>query len=483
MTAIDPRGPAQAALLELGWDTTAPDLREVTGPALNGGNLLFSTPPCPANATPLLAALVERVNGGGTVLILSPEALLTEWTGPVTAACQGGGLRPLVLRSVSLAARRFAATPGHPLMAATPATAVAMRQKSLLPAREVAALVIAWPEDWEDAEVLSTLLADMPKDAQRVILTAAPEQVAALAERHAWRAATAGETMSVLPLNAPIQVLSCAWNRRIQAVADLLDRHDVPSVNVWTVDARHHAALRAVLGAAGVPGVVASGAPAPAALVIAFDPPSPAELQALTAAGRTCLLMPPGTERYVARIASAASPVVVSPALEAAQGEADRRRAQVVEMVAREGLDEALLLLAPLFERHDPTTVASALYRLWREAERAAPAAATAAAPAAASRVWVSGGKKDGIGPNDLVGLLTRDLHVERAAIGRIEIRETFSLIEVPAPDAARIAAALTGRSLRQRRLLAKVDQPREGGRGPDRERPARRSPPRPRPR
>lgn len=481
MTATDPRSTAPAPLLALGWDTNAPSLREVTAPALNGSNLLFTTPPCPATATPLLAALVEQVNGRGSVLVLSPEALLTEWTGPVTAACHGGALCPLVLRSASLAAQRFAATSGHPLMAVTPATAAAMRQRSLLPASEVAAVVIAWPEDWEDTEVLTTILADVPKDAQRVILTAAPDQVAALAERHAWRAATAGERMSVLPLSAPIQVVSCAWDRRIRAVADLLDRLDVPSVAIWTVDARHHAALQAVLAAAGIQGVVASGTPAPAALVIAFDPPSPADLQALTAAGRTCLLMPPGTERYVARVAPTASPIVMSPALEAAQGDADRRRAQVVAMVARGGLDEGLLLLAPLFERHDPTTVASALYRLWREAERAVPAAA--AAPAAAARVWVSGGKKDGIGPNDLVGLLTRDLHVERAAIGRIEIRETFSLIEVPAPDAARIAAALTGRSLRQRRLLAKVDQPREGGRGPERERPARRPPPRPRPR
>lgn len=481
MTATDPRSTAQAALLALGWDTTTPSVREVTVPALNGSNLLFTTPPCPATATPLLAALVERVNGGGSVLVLSPEALLAEWTGPITAACRGAALRPLVLRSAVLAAQRFAGPPGHPLMATTPATAAVMRQRSLLPAGGVAAVVIAWPENWEDTEVLTTILADVPKDAQRVILTAAPEQVAALAERHAWRAATAGERTSVLPVNAPIQVVSCPWDRRIQAVADLLDRQDVPSVTVWTADARHHAALQAVLAAASVPGTVASGVPAPAALVIAFDPPSPADLQALTAAGRTCLLMPPGTERYLARIAPAASPIVISPALEAAQGDADRRRTQVAEVVTRGGLDEGLLLLAPLFERHDPTAVASALYRLWREAERAVPAATTA--PATAARVWVSGGKKDAIGPNDLVGLLTRDLHVERAAIGRIEIRETFSLIEVPAPDAARIAAALTGRSLRQRRLLAKVDQPREGAGGLERERPARRTPPRPRPR
>ena len=481
MTATDPRSTAQAALLELGWDPASTSVREVTGPALNGSNLLLTTPPCPATAAPLLAALVERVQGRGPILVLSPETLLAEWTGPVTAACHGGALRPLVLRSAALAAQRFAATPGHPLMATTPATAVAMQQRSLLAASAVAAVVIAWPEDWEDTEVLTTILADMPKDVQRVILTAAPEQVAVLAERHAWRAATAGDRMTVLPLNAPIQVLSCPWARRLQAVADLLDRQDVPSVTVWTADARHHAALQAVLAATSVPGVVACGTPAPAALVIAFDPPSPAVLQALTAAGRTCVLMPPGTERYVARIAATAAPLVLSPALEAAQGEADRRRAQVAGLAAKGGLDEGLLLLAPLFERHDPTVVAAALYHLWREAERAVPAAA--AAPAAAARVWVSGGKKDGIGPNDLVGLLTRDLHVERATIGRIEIRETFSLIEVPAPDAARIAAALTGRSLRQRRLLAKVDQPREGGRSPERERPARRSPPRPRPR
>ncbi|HTO73118.1 MAG TPA: DbpA RNA binding domain-containing protein, partial [Gemmatimonadales bacterium] len=83
----------------------------------------------------------------------------------------------------------------------------------------------------------------------------------------------------------------------------------------------------------------------------------------------------------------------------------------------------------------------------------------------------------DGGTANDLVGCLTRECRVDRTQIGRIELRETFSLIEVPAADAEKIADRLTGISIRQRRVTARVDtaaagpeRPRSGAsRGPRR--------------
>jgi len=48
---------------------------------------------------------------------------------------------------------------------------------------------------------------------------------------------------------------------------------------------------------------------------------------------------------------------------------------------------------------------------------------------------------------------------VERASIGKVDLRESFSLVEVPAAAAERIASALGGRTLRGRRLTARVDR------------------------
>ena len=92
---------------------------------------------------------------------------------------------------------------------------------------------------------------------------------------------------------------------------------------------------------------------------------------------------------------------------------------------------------------------------------QAAPAAPTVA------KVWVSIGKKDGVTPADLVGALTKELRVERTAIGRVELRDGFCLIELPAADADRIAQALSGKMIRKVRVTARLD--RVPGAGPER--------------
>ena len=80
----------------------------------------------------------------------------------------------------------------------------------------------------------------------------------------------------------------------------------------------------------------------------------------------------------------------------------------------------------------------------------------------ATARVYVGVGKKDGATVNDLVAVLTKDVRVERGKIGRVELRDAFSLVEIPAQDAERVASALNGTTIRRRRVTARVDR---GGR------------------
>jgi ATP-dependent RNA helicase DeaD len=80
------------------------------------------------------------------------------------------------------------------------------------------------------------------------------------------------------------------------------------------------------------------------------------------------------------------------------------------------------------------------------------------------AKIWVGAGRQDEVGPNDLVGLLVNELHVERTHIGKIELRDSFCLIEVPAEDAERIAQAMAGRTVRKKRLTARVDRKPAGG-------------------
>ena len=52
-----------------------------------------------------------------------------------------------------------------------------------------------------------------------------------------------------------------------------------------------------------------------------------------------------------------------------------------------------------------------------------------------------------------------------REAVGRVEIRETFSIIELSAgSDAEGIAERMTGKMIRKRRLVARLDKGRPAG-------------------
>jgi hypothetical protein len=205
--------------------------------------------------------------------------------------------------------------------------------------------------------------------------------------------------------------------------------------------------------------VVTGDAP-PAAAVIAFDLPTPERLRQLLSAGDVVLLVPPGTEPYVERLAAPRRPVRLPGPADAAESAAAARRALIARAVEERRTEAALLTLAPLFERYDPATVAAALFDLWTSAPPS-PAAAPAAAPEepATAKIYVGIGKKDGATVNDLVAVLTKEVRVERGKIGRVELRDAFALVELPAQDAERIARALTGTTIRRKRVTARVDR------------------------
>jgi ATP-dependent RNA helicase DeaD len=202
-------------------------------------------------------------------------------------------------------------------------------------------------------------------------------------------------------------------------------------------------------------GVVTGDAPK-AAVVIAFDLPTSDRLRQLLSAGDVVLLVPPGTEPYVERIASPRRPLRLSGLLDAITSESAARRAAIVRAIEERSPEPALLTLAPLFERYEPSAVAAALFDLWQSA--AAPPAALPDIPAS-SKIYVGIGKKDGATVNDLVAVLTKDIRVERGKIGRVELRDGYSLVELPAQEAERVASALNGVTIRRKRVTARVDR------------------------
>jgi len=147
------------------------------------------------------------------------------------------------------------------------------------------------------------------------------------------------------------------------------------------------------------------------------------------------------------------------------------------EALESEDIAAYLVALEPLFERHDPAEIAAAAVALLRRRAPAAPAGASAAVRADAgaagagrgsaptwAKLFLSVGSRDGLTPGDLLGAVTGEANVQGSVVGRIDIRESHTLLEVHSDVAPKVIAALNGITLKGRAVRADFDRPR--GRG-----------------
>ena len=443
-----------------GWESANPAVKDVVPAITRGNNLVVVVPPAPVYATPALAALIDRrVETGLDVLVVVPSAGLREWARLLAGIAGDVSPAPLVALGLRQAERRL--PQGAGVLVATAPTALALRERSLIVPDRVGAVMVAWPELWEDTEALTVLLQDFPREVQRVVLTANPTAVAPLVERHAWRAMTTGVPLPFPDAAGSVRTVALPWDRRIGSLSLLTERLNADTLGVWTADTSRQHEIHQALAGSGADMRLWTTSIETASQVIAFDPPTPEILARLLEAGPVTMLMPPGTERWTEHIAAERKPLVLSTALDASDAELARRRRVIEQAIHEEPLDEGFLALGPVFEQHDPAAVASALYQLWTRIPRPTLARQTEQATAAAprTRIWIGAGKRDEVGVSDLVGFLIKEVRLDRATIGRIELRDTFALVEVPAPEAERIAQNISGKTLRKRRLVAKVDR------------------------
>ncbi|MBV9774977.1 MAG: DbpA RNA binding domain-containing protein, partial [Gemmatimonadetes bacterium] len=165
-------------------------------------------------------------------------------------------------------------------------------------------------------------------------------------------------------------------------------------------------------------------------------------------------------------------------------------RREMRRALREEDLGAQLLVLEPLFEEFSPLEVAAAATALLRRrrpaasaeaaptpsaqpAERAArPAAERAtpsagAAPATWARLYVGVGSRDGIRPGDIVGAIAGEADIPGASVGKIEIRDTFSIVEVQADAADRVIRAVNGTSIKGRSVRVDYDRAADRTRKP----------------
>ncbi len=150
-------------------------------------------------------------------------------------------------------------------------------------------------------------------------------------------------------------------------------------------------------------------------------------------------------------------------------------RNRLLTALKEEDLSLYLPFLEPLFRTHDPVEVAAAAVALLRKGGGGAaegPGGVVMAPGKPAAQAWVriflSVGEKDGVTPRDVVGAVTGETGIAGNQVGKVEVKDTFSRVEVDGEVAARVLKALNGISIRGRAVRADYD--RGTGRTPGRD-------------
>ncbi len=493
-------------------------LQEAAIPVLRrGNNLLLAAGPGAGTMVAWGAALLERVDPD----VRSPAVLVLN---PTAEAAQR--LAESLQRLGAATGHTIAAVgspwalPGHAsILFGTPEEILTAAAAGQIELGGVTTLVVDQADRIErltGVGPLEEVVGFLPKDGQRVVLALpVTSGVADFVERHARRAATVPpRPASGMPERTPVERGSLRFRivpepkeeGLLATIAGLLE-HDARHVLVYSsnedraADIGDYLTLHGYL--AGAPGDTAlpvwlgiqelsargSAEGVEGVAVVSYDVPADPD-----SLDRRHGLHGGGTVIVLARevshlrdIARRAGYELVPAALPPRrQDEASRFRDMLAKAIAEEDVAPYLLLLEPLFERYDPAEVAAAAAAVLRR-KVSSPSAAPSTpptvtrgreVPAAWIKLFLSVGERDGLTVKDLVGAITGEAGIPGSTIGKIEIRESHSIVEVMEPVAKKVISAINGTTIRGRAVRADFDRPKQrlGGerRGPARGRPPR---------
>jgi len=408
-----------------------------------GRAVMLVTPPAVEQAEMVWDLLAPGAPGPSTLIVCADSAAAEEWADAAPAsfrthAVTGLGRTARLLQDGAI-----------DVLAGSPEDLQQLATRSVLKLDTVATVLFAWPE-WliatDRLTALEQLLGEV-RETRRIVLAWNPPVLDDFLERYARRPHVVGdlpmgEDARPLPPVGPARFAVLPRARRMAARREVLDALDRPRVLEW----RRSTAL---------------GDPADA--VVCFDLPSREELARLATAGETILLVSPSQLPYARSIAAPLTPLPFAATRLRAQTDADALRARTAARIEAGGLEAELGLLEPLLERYDAAEIAAALLAIARQPAIAGEQPTSNTPHPSPSDAWVrlfvNVGKKDRAAAKDLVGAMTREIGLSREDIGRIEVRDGFTLVSV-APHAADTAIrGLSRVAIRGRRLSARRDR------------------------
>ena len=416
--------------------------------ALDGGKAVVTVgPPAAWTLAPVFQALPREDEPGLRVLVLAPEP------GDLLEAARMIRRLPAfepvhAVTGTARSSRLLAAGAARTLLA-TPRDALKLLERAALPTDLLHTLVVLWPEftlGQGESGALDTVLAET-KVPRRVFATTDDVPLKDFLERQARRAPVA--VLGKLPASAggTARYLVAEDDRRVAAVRSALDTLNPGKTLLWEPAADRYERWHELVED---PSVSVSGTVPPDQrfdLAIAADFPTPEVYAALSAHADHVLVLARAPQlAYLHRLVKTPKPLRLSGPADRARERAHAIRQAVRDRVEQGDVNAELLALAPLFDEYDPAVVAAALVRgVDAPAPEPAPAANTWV------RVQISIGKRDRVRPADIVGALLNGVGLPKDHVGRVEIQDNFSVVDVNPADAARVVSELSKLTIRGR--------------------------------
>ena len=512
------------ALAAEGIERPTPLQRDVIPLLRRGNNALVRAGPGSGTLVGYGAPLLERVDAEGAM----PRAVVLTASAAAAAALATslGRLAIATGHAVAALGSPWASPERSDILFATAPDLLAAVRSSRLRLEDLRALVVdgaATIQRSDGLDDLETLIAFLPAAAQRVVvsLPVTPE-VASFARAHARKAGhVAGSGLppeaearpvrgiiryricrkddvdivrtasEILEEGARHVLVFCASDDRAADVGDLLSLHGFqagaagdPDAPIWLAAEEDGTGPSILEGMDGAGSVATLSVDVPAGADALHRRHGPGGTAAVLVLGRELAHL----KAIAAEAGCSPRPLPIPPHTHA-RSAIERRRSELLRVLEKEDLASEMLLLAPVFERYDPVEVAAAASRLAGRAaknpaahggrggaEAGGDAARPASSPAAVElpvrakawvRLFMSVGSREGIGPGDLLQAAVDEAGIERGQVGRIEIEETFTRVEIRQQVAEKVVRALNGTTLGGRSV--RVDYHREPARGPSR--------------
>jgi ATP-dependent RNA helicase DeaD len=331
----------------------------------------------------------------------------------------------------------------------------------------------------EGDDAFDALVASIPPGAQRILTTADwSKPVERFVEAHARRALTIPARAVAQDETVPpeaigtLSYITVASGEKVDALARILRRSRAAAPLVSVRTARRAALFADALRDRGfrvngsddatADARIGTAGDLPGKPLIAGDVPFDSDGLAAMDLADGIVLVEPAELPHLKLIAREAAVTLQAVGARPQRTTAAAYREEIRRAMGEQDIDAQIALLEPLFERHSAVEIAAGLSALLREKRASQPAPTEARAPGrppAFVRLFVSAGTRDNIGPGDIVGAITGEASVKGEQIGKIELRDTFSVVEVSADVAERVIRALNGTTLRGRSLRVDFDR------------------------